>query len=84
MLAGFCELILGLQSVRGKILSPNGLAVRWCMLLVALGSVWGVEISQSRLDEHGEGVEKFGRGRLALDAASYDKLSLDEVQTWHR
>ena len=32
------------------------------------GSVWGVEISQSRSDEHGEGVEKFGMGRLAVEA----------------
>ena len=36
-LAGFCELILGLQSVRGKILSPSGLVVRAYMLLVRDG-----------------------------------------------
>jgi len=40
-LAGFCELIIGLQSVRGKILSPSELAVRGCMLLVRDGVSMG-------------------------------------------
>jgi len=34
-LAGFCDLISGLQSVRGKILRPNELADRECNLLVS-------------------------------------------------
>jgi hypothetical protein len=34
-LAGFCDLISGLQRVRGNILSPNQLADRECNLLVS-------------------------------------------------
>jgi hypothetical protein len=34
-LAGFCDLISGLQRVRGKILRPNKLADRECNLLVS-------------------------------------------------
>jgi hypothetical protein len=40
-LAGFCDLISGLQRVRGNILSPNQLADRECNLVMSYEAIMG-------------------------------------------
>jgi len=72
-LAGFCDLITGLQSVRGKILSSSGSAELGVIWLLAICLVCCIAESYARVGEHvrcgnrqvveGNGIELGERGK---------------------